>query len=42
MNIAGNMRQLWQQLAEVGSDPYPYSTYLVPSLVFDSVQFSGA
>lgn len=41
MNIAGNMRQLWQQLVEVGSDPYPYSTYRTPSLVFDAVQFSG-
>ena len=41
MNIAGNHPQLWQRLIAVGNDPYPYSAWRLPSLVFDAVQFSG-
>ncbi len=29
-------------LAEVGNDPWPYSSLLAPTLVFDDVEFSGA
>ncbi|MCA9604177.1 MAG: TldD/PmbA family protein [Myxococcales bacterium] len=42
MNITGNLIELFAHLAEVGSDPWPYSSYLVPTLTFEGVQFSGA
>lgn len=42
INIAGNHRDLWQRLVAVGNDPYPYSSLLVPSLLFDDMQFAGA
>lgn len=42
MNVTGNLRDLFAQLAMVGNDPYPYSTTLAPSLVFTDVDFSGA
>jgi PmbA protein len=41
MNVAGNHKEFWKQLVEVGNDPWPYSSLRVPSLVFDAVQFSG-
>ncbi len=41
MNISGNHKDLWHHLVAVGNDPYPYSSVLVPSLVFDEIQFSG-
>lgn len=41
MNISGNAKDIWNQLLEVGSDPYPYSSFLMPSLLFDGIQFSG-
>jgi PmbA protein len=41
MNITGNMKQLWANLAAVGSDVYTDSPWLMPSLVFDRVDFSG-
>ncbi len=42
MNISGNHAELWQQLDAVGSDPYPYSSWRTPSLLFSDVQFSGS
>ncbi|MCP4676157.1 MAG: TldD/PmbA family protein [Deltaproteobacteria bacterium] len=42
MNISGNHKDVWNRLVAVGNDPYPYSTYRVPSLVFDELQFAGA
>ena len=42
MNITGNLIQLFENLAEVGDDPWPYSSRKVPTLVFEGVQFSGA
>jgi len=42
MNISGNHLELWKRLVAVGSDPWPYSSVIVPSLVFDGVQFAGA
>jgi PmbA protein len=41
MNVAGNHKDLWKRLVEVGNDPWPYSSLRIPSLVFDDVQFSG-
>jgi len=42
MNVTGNIVDLFAQLREVGSDTWPYSSVLSPSLLFDGVQFSGA
>lgn len=41
MNISGNMKEFWNQLAAVGNDPYVYSSTRVPSLMFEGVNFSG-
>ncbi len=41
MNISGNMKNLWNQLAETGNDPYPYSPLQSPTMVFLDVDFSG-
>ena len=41
MNITGNMLDLFSRLAEVGDDPWPWSSTRVPTLVFEGVQFSG-
>jgi PmbA protein len=42
MNIAGNHLEFWHKLAEVANDPWPYSRYRIPSLVFTDVVVSGA
>lgn len=41
MNVTGNLRQLFQNIAEIGNDPWPYSPVRAPTLVFEDVQFSG-
>lgn len=41
MNITGNFKELWNQLAAVGNDVDPTRTWRLPSLVFDKVDFSG-
>lgn len=41
MNITGNLLDLWSNLSEVGNDPLPNETCLIPSLLFDNVEFSG-
>ena len=41
MNATGNMISLWSNLAEVGNDPRTFSSWRVPSLLFDGVDFSG-
>lgn len=41
MNATGNMLTLWSNLAEVGNDPRLSSSWRIPSLVFDGVDFSG-
>ncbi len=41
MNISGNIGELFQKLAAVGNDPYPYASVKTPTLVFDGVQFAG-
>jgi len=42
MNIADNHLQFWQKLAEVADDPWIYSPWRTPSLVFTDVVVSGA
>lgn len=41
MNITGNMVTLWASLVETGNDPRLSSSWRIPSLVFDGVDFSG-
>ena len=41
MNISGNHLEFWQQLVEMGNDPYVYSSWRRPSLSFTEVEFSG-
>jgi PmbA protein len=41
MNVTGNIVELFANLAEVGDDPWIYSSTLAPTLVFNGVQFSG-
>ena len=41
MNISGNLGDLLSHLVEVGNDPFPYSSWRLPSLLFEGVQFSG-
>lgn len=41
MNITGNFKQLWKDLAAVGNDPDLSRSWRVPSLVFNNVAFSG-
>ncbi|WP_455627793.1 TldD/PmbA family protein [Parabacteroides chinchillae] len=41
MNVTGNMLTLWSNLAEAGNDPRMSSSWRIPSLVFEGVDFSG-
>ncbi len=41
MNITGNMKELWSGVAETGNDINENSSWLVPSVVFEGVDFSG-
>jgi PmbA protein len=41
MNMAGNHLQFWNQLIETGNDPWMYSSWRLPSLVFDKVVVAG-
>jgi len=41
MNITGNFKQLWNNLIAVGNDVDLSRSWLLPSLVFDNVDFSG-
>jgi PmbA protein len=41
MNISGNIMEIWKNLAEVGNDPYQYSSIMRPSMYFKDVHFSG-
>lgn len=42
MNLSGNHTDFWQKLAEVGSDPWLYSSVRIPSLLFEGAAVSGA
>ncbi len=41
MNITGNMKELWSNIAEIGNDINQSSSWLTPSIVFEGVDFSG-
>lgn len=41
MNVTGNMITLWSSLVAVGNDPRLSSSWRIPSLVFEGVDFSG-
>jgi PmbA protein len=41
MNITGNGKELWNQLVEMGNDPFMYSSNQRPSMRFAEVQLSG-
>lgn len=41
MNITGSMLTLWSNLAEIGNDPRKNKASLIPSLLFNNVDFSG-
>ena len=41
MNVTGNMLKLWNQLVEVGNDPRQSSSWRIPSLHFEGIDFSG-
>jgi PmbA protein len=41
MNIADNHLTFWNKLVEIGNDPWPYSSWKLPSLVFEDVVVSG-
>jgi PmbA protein len=41
MNITGNMTALWNSLEETGNDARTTSSWRIPSLLFDGIDFSG-
>jgi len=41
MNITGNMAELWSGVVETGNDMNENSAWIVPSVLFDNVDFSG-
>lgn len=41
MNITGNFKQVWNDLVAVGNDVYTGSSWRLPSLLFNNIDFSG-
>jgi len=41
MNITGNLLTLWKNIIEIGNDPRNISSWRIPSILFDGVNFSG-
>jgi PmbA protein len=41
MNVSGNIITLWNNIIDIGTDPRNTSRWLIPTLAFDSVDFSG-
>jgi PmbA protein len=41
MNISGNAKDFWNRLVALGNDPDRFDTARTPSMLFDSVEFSG-
>jgi len=41
MNITGNLLTLWKNIIEIGNDPKINSSFRIPSILFDAVNFSG-
>jgi PmbA protein len=37
MNVSGNFKELWKQLAALGNDPFPYGGWRIPTLHFRDV-----
>lgn len=42
MNIADNHLNFWNKLSAIGNDPWKYSSWVTPSLVFDDIVVSGS
>jgi PmbA protein len=42
MNVAGNLIELLEKFSEAANDPWMFSSYRVPSMVFEGIQFSGS
>jgi PmbA protein len=42
MNVSGNLLDLYSRFQEAANDPWGYSAYRLPSLLFKDVQFSGS
>lgn len=42
MNVSGNLGDVLMQLAEMGNDPWTYSSWRRPSMYFKEIQFAGA
>ncbi len=41
MNIADNHLEFWKKLVDVGNDPWPFSSWNLPSLLFNDVVVAG-
>lgn len=41
MNISGNFADLLNKLVEVGNDPFEFSSWQTPTMVFEGIQFAG-
>ncbi|MCL2650747.1 MAG: TldD/PmbA family protein [Candidatus Azobacteroides sp.] len=41
MNITGNLLSLWKNIVEIGNDPMLISSWRIPSVIFDEINFSG-
>ena len=41
MNVSGNLFSLLENWSESANDPWTFSSYRVPSIVFENMQFSG-
>ena len=41
MNIADNHLNFWKKLIAVGNDPWKFSNWIMPSLVFDEIMVGG-
>ena len=41
MNVSENSKDFWNKLVETGNDPYPYSSWRRPSMLFEDIQLSG-
>ena len=41
MNVTGNMITLWNNLEEAGNDIRKSSSWRIPSLLFNDIDFSG-
>ncbi|HYH07525.1 MAG TPA: TldD/PmbA family protein [Thermoanaerobaculia bacterium] len=41
MNLSGNHLEFWKKLVAIGNDPFPYSAFRTPTLVFENVSVAG-